>query len=418
MKKLIKVAVIFFSLLLGITNQAFAADQGSCSDALFGGQSAVVVTGLPSTVATNFSGSHNLNISGLRPNTSYTLNCQTEYCNDLTGWFCNWGTQSFINSFTTNGEGRSNQRMDKTQCWSEPGRKHRLTLSYNSQLGSSDYCSLNEYSVSAVDESFSCDTDTFEAYTALINTGGMVQGCFEKNDVINFYVRMMGPNGPAAGRTFYYLPQHIRGSFVGSRIAITANQDGYIQGSIDTSNGNLEPGDNIRINVFAADAGNGNFSVLPGCDILFPLTLRAPDQCTDEDRGREQPDGGEYNVSAFSLCGQLEPGSTAFVACNQCLARTQNQGIWTAVGCMSTEPGAIVTGLVSLGIGIGGGVALIMILSAGFMFTTSQGDPKRTEEAKEVMQSAVIGLLFVIFSVTILQFIGVNILKIPGFGGN
>ena len=50
------------------------------------------------------------------------------------------------------------------------------------------------------------------------------------------------------------------------------------------------------------------------------------------------------------------------------------------------------------------------------MFTTSQGDPKRASEARELITSAVLGLVFIIFSVTLLQFIGVTVLHIPGFG--
>ena len=57
-----------------------------------------------------------------------------------------------------------------------------------------------------------------------------------------------------------------------------------------------------------------------------------------------------------------------------------------------------------------------MILVGAFMLSVSQGDPNKTKEAKEIITSAIIGLLFVIFSVTILQFVGVEILHIPGFG--
>ena len=73
--------------------------------------------------------------------------------------------------------------------------------------------------------------------------------------------------------------------------------------------------------------------------------------------------------------------------------------------------------LIQIGLSAAGGIALLVILAAGFMLTTSQGEPKRAGEAKEMITAAVIGILFIIFSVTILQFIGYNVLKIPGFGG-
>lgn len=93
-----------------------------------------------------------------------------------------------------------------------------------------------------------------------------------------------------------------------------------------------------------------------------------------------------------------------------------NQGLYTAIGCIPSTSEGIVTQLVKIGLGIAGGVALLMILAGSFMLSTSQGEPKRAGEAKEMITSAVMGLLFVIFSVTILQFIGVTILRIPGFG--
>ena len=91
-------------------------------------------------------------------------------------------------------------------------------------------------------------------------------------------------------------------------------------------------------------------------------------------------------------------------------------GIWTAIGCIKADQESIVTTLLRVGIGLAGGVALIMILVAAFALRTSQGEPKRANEAREMLTSAIIGLLFIIFSVTILQFIGVTILRIPNFG--
>lgn len=91
-------------------------------------------------------------------------------------------------------------------------------------------------------------------------------------------------------------------------------------------------------------------------------------------------------------------------------------GIYTAVGCIGADSESIVTRLVRIGIGLAGGIALLMILAGAFLFTTSQGEPKRASQAKELITSAIMGLVFIIFSVTLLQFIGVEILHIPGFG--
>lgn len=123
--------------------------------------------------------------------------------------------------------------------------------------------------------------------------------------------------------------------------------------------------------------------------------------------------GGSGEGTSYSLCSQI-PEDSGRSICEECATA---DGIWTAFGCIKTNPQSIITSFMQIGLGLAGGVALIMILAAGFLYTTSQGDIKRTGEAKELLTSAIMGLLFIIFSVVILQFIGVSILQIPGFGG-
>jgi len=124
----------------------------------------------------------------------------------------------------------------------------------------------------------------------------------------------------------------------------------------------------------------------------------------------------------YLICDQI-PKTEALAKmrqdCIECVGGTENGygGIWTAIGCIPREPEKIVSVFLRFGLGMGGGVALLMILGAGFILSVSQGDPKQTDTAKQWLTSAIAGLLFIIFSVTILQFIGYNIFQIPGFGG-
>ncbi len=55
------------------------------------------------------------------------------------------------------------------------------------------------------------------------------------------------------------------------------------------------------------------------------------------------------------------------------------------------------------------------MLFGAFQIMTSQGDPERLKAGKELIGSALAGLLMIIFSVFLLQLIGVQILQIPGF---
>ena len=70
----------------------------------------------------------------------------------------------------------------------------------------------------------------------------------------------------------------------------------------------------------------------------------------------------------------------------------------------------------TLVLGLAGGIALILIMVSGYRFMVSSGNPEATKAATEQLTSAIVGLLFIIFSFVILQVIGVDILRIPGFG--
>lgn len=88
--------------------------------------------------------------------------------------------------------------------------------------------------------------------------------------------------------------------------------------------------------------------------------------------------------------------------------------ISTAVRDFNLEPAGLVRGLFSILISISGGIALLLIIRSGYQIMTSKGDPEQLKEARERLTSAIIGLLFLIFSLVILQVIGVDILHIPG----
>lgn len=92
-----------------------------------------------------------------------------------------------------------------------------------------------------------------------------------------------------------------------------------------------------------------------------------------------------------------------------------NNGFKTAIGCIRTEPVALVKDVMTFIIGISGGFAFLMMLLGAFQMLTSAGNPETLAAGKDRFTSAVIGLLFVIFAVLLLQIIGFDILKLPGF---
>lgn len=91
----------------------------------------------------------------------------------------------------------------------------------------------------------------------------------------------------------------------------------------------------------------------------------------------------------------------------------QGKGINTAIGCIPVEdPNDIAAFFLRWGLGIAGGIAILLIITASFIIMTASGDPKKTQGGKELLTAAISGLVLIIFSVFILQLIGVTILDI------
>lgn len=93
-----------------------------------------------------------------------------------------------------------------------------------------------------------------------------------------------------------------------------------------------------------------------------------------------------------------------------------NPGFKTAIGCIHTNPIEFTKDFLKFIVGIGGGLAFLMMLLGAFQMLTSAGNPETLQAGRERLTSAIIGLLFVIFAVLLMQIIGFDILGLPGFG--
>lgn len=90
--------------------------------------------------------------------------------------------------------------------------------------------------------------------------------------------------------------------------------------------------------------------------------------------------------------------------------------VQTAIGTVSIEPKQFVARIFGLVLGLSAGISLILIIISGYKFMTTGGNPESFIAARDMLVSAIAGLLFIIFAFVILQIIGVDILRIPGFG--
>ncbi len=125
----------------------------------------------------------------------------------------------------------------------------------------------------------------------------------------------------------------------------------------------------------------------------------------------DEPEEG----TPFDYCRQIPSDQRS--ECTTCIARgAENEYIFTAVGCVQVSGSGLASDLIKLLLGIAGGVSLISLLAAAFKFTISRGDTGQIKSAKELIIAATTGLFFLIFSVIILEFIGVQVLRIPGLG--
>jgi len=98
-----------------------------------------------------------------------------------------------------------------------------------------------------------------------------------------------------------------------------------------------------------------------------------------------------------------------------CNGKNIDKGINTAIGCIPVGSGnELINAILNIAIGLGGGIALALILYGVFIVTTSAGMPDKLKAGSEIITSAVVGLIFVLLSIFLINLIGINILGIPG----
>lgn len=104
-----------------------------------------------------------------------------------------------------------------------------------------------------------------------------------------------------------------------------------------------------------------------------------------------------------------------------CFNKDKKDGYCTAIPTalgfiIHTEPERFISDIFTIVLSIGGIAAFGFFIQAGYRLMTSAGDKEKVGQAREQITAAIMGLLFIILSITILEFIGINILHIPGFG--
>ncbi len=127
----------------------------------------------------------------------------------------------------------------------------------------------------------------------------------------------------------------------------------------------------------------------------------------------------EVSLATFApSCYNLpagERGEGERERCIESFAKCGDDSFPTALGCVSLSfEGLINNFLFRVGLSLAGVFVFICLIYGGFLILISRGDTQRIQQAQKMMTNCVLGLLFIIFSVFILNLVsgflfGVNI---------
>ena len=117
-------------------------------------------------------------------------------------------------------------------------------------------------------------------------------------------------------------------------------------------------------------------------------------------------------VFLFPLYSLLSPKlALAFDPTGTC----GDQAIDTALGCMPVSTTGFTEALLTFLAGTAGAISLVIMLAATIQIMTGGDNAEQVKKGKELFTGAVTGLLFIIFSVTLLKIIAGDIIQLPGF---
>lgn len=99
---------------------------------------------------------------------------------------------------------------------------------------------------------------------------------------------------------------------------------------------------------------------------------------------------------------------------------------FTGLGCFSTDlsegfrsegaASALTRPLLNVLLSLAGGIAFLYLLYGSFLIVTSHGDPEQLNRGKRTLIGSIVGVVFAMSAVFLINLIANGILRIPGFG--
>lgn len=223
----------------------------------------------------------------------------------------------------------------------------------------------------------------------------------------------------------------------GSQVTVTANDckpDGNYVIQIQDTQGNLVSvggsplADSLMVfngsgtKIFSISQGSYNavlfFSMEKVAQAPFTVQtttyLRCGDPCNPNDSRCPSAcpsvyEGGQWRCGTNGVTIAV-PQTDIHGSCSQL-------EINTALGCIPTDTlNSFVGWFLSKLIFVASGIAFLLMAFGALQILTSAGSPEKVQAGKELITSALAGLIFIILSLFLLKLIGVDILQIPGFG--
>lgn len=169
----------------------------------------------------------------------------------------------------------------------------------------------------------------------------------------------------------------------------------------------------LAIKSTRGDCNQGDFTYWE-IPVFIAVGYRNPDTKTDPIPGFiGKAVDDPYDQENAKYMNETNP--PPICADNQKDANGYCTSIPTALGIsIHTQPAVFVRDVFRIILTIGGIAMLAFFIRAGYTIMTSAGNKEKVGQAREQITSAVTGLIFIILSIAILEFIGINILQIPG----
>jgi hypothetical protein len=101
--------------------------------------------------------------------------------------------------------------------------------------------------------------------------------------------------------------------------------------------------------------------------------------------------------------------------CNEYAADGKCAKVDTAIGALCTDEKCFMESIFILLLSLSGGISVLVMIYAGYLYMVSRGNPEQLQRAREMIISAIVGLLFIVFSFIIMETITGDILRLPGF---